>query len=147
LPGETAAWVAAKAGVGEDEARRLADMAKGAPGRAWRLAGLGALAADDAARDLLASLPKPDSAAMLALADSFRGPEGAERFALLFDRLADRVHDMAAERAMAVEGGGLEGWAEAFETLTDLPRQVEAVNLDRADAFYTALARLIAAPC
>ena len=144
---ETAPWVAAKAGVGEEEAGRLAGMARGAPGRAWRLAGLGAVAADDAARDLLASLPRPDAAAMLALSDSFRGPEGAERFALLFDRLADRVHAMAAERARAGEGEGLEGWAEAFETLSDLPRQVEAVNLDRADAFYTALGRLIAAPC
>ena len=142
-----APWVEANAGVNEEDALRLTAMARGVPGRAWRLAGLGALAADDAARDLLASLPRPDPAAALAIADSFRGPEGAERFALLFERLAGRVHDMASDRAMAGEGDDLEGWAEAFEVLSDLPRQAEAVNLDRADAFYTALARLIAAPC
>ncbi|HEY2179833.1 MAG TPA: DNA polymerase III subunit delta' [Caulobacteraceae bacterium] len=145
--GETAAWLHEKAGSGADEARRLSAMAGGAPGRAWRLAGLDALAADEAAGDILASLPSPDPAAMLALAEGFRGAEGAERFALLFERLAERVHAMAAERALAGEGEGLEGWAEAYETLIDLPRAAEGVNLDRADVFYTALARLAAQPC
>jgi DNA polymerase-3 subunit delta' len=146
-PEETAAWLAAKAEVNEEDALRLARMARGAPGRAWRLAGAGALAADDAARELMASVPRPDPAAIFLLADSFRGAEGAERFDILFDRLAQRVRELACARVLAGEGEGLEGWLEAFETLTELPRQVEAVNLDRADAFYTALARLIAAPC
>jgi DNA polymerase-3 subunit delta' len=71
---ETARWLAARSGVGSSEdAGRLSAMARGAPGRAWRLAGSGALAADEAARSLLASLPKPDPVAMMALADSFRG--------------------------------------------------------------------------
>jgi DNA polymerase-3 subunit delta' len=144
---ETAAWLATRTGLNEEDALRLARMARGAPGGAWRLAGAGALAADDAARDLLASVPRPDPAAMFLLADSFRGAEGAERFNILFDRLAERVRAMASARVLAGEGEGLEGWLEAYETLSELPRQVEAVNLDRADAFYTALARLTAAPC
>jgi DNA polymerase-3 subunit delta' len=141
---ETARWLIARTGIAENEAQGLAAMAKGAPGRAWRLAGSGALAADEAARDLLASLPRPDPAAMLALAEGFRGAEGAERFALLFERLAHQVHELASGRAMAGEGGGLDRWAEAFEFLNELPRQAEGVNLDRADAFYTAVSRLIA---
>jgi DNA polymerase-3 subunit delta' len=35
---------------------------------------------------------------LLALADTFRGGEGMARFALLFERLADQVHDMATAR-------------------------------------------------
>ena len=48
---------------------------------------------------------------------------------------------MAAARA-AQGIGGLEPWAQAWETLDRLPREVEALNLDRADALFTALAQL-----
>jgi DNA polymerase-3 subunit delta' len=84
---------------------------------------------------------------MLALADGFRGSEGAERFAILCDRLAERIHQTTSERALAGERDGLDAWAEAFEFLAQLPGQVEAVNLDRGDAFFTALARLRAVAC
>lgn len=143
----TAAWLAARTGIDAADCARLSAMARGAPGRAWRLAGAGALAADEAAATLLAALPAVDPAAMLALADGFRGSEGAERFAILIDRLAARVHDMASERAVAGEVDGLDVWAEAFAFLGQLGRQVEGVNLDRGDAFHTAVARLKAAAC
>ncbi len=145
----TAAWLAERAGIGAGEASALAAMAGGAPGRAWRLAAAGALEADAAARALLAALPKADPAAPLAVSDGFRGPQGAERFVLVMDRLARRVHEMASARALAGERADLDGWAEAFELLASLPGQVEAVNLDRGDAFFTALARLkaVAAAC
>ena len=42
---------------------------------------------------------------------------------------------MAGQRA-------LDRWASAWETLQRLPREVEAVNLDRADALFTALSEL-----
>jgi DNA polymerase-3 subunit delta' len=134
--------------VGEAEAGPLLDRAGGAPGRAWRLAASGALEVDRAARDLLAALPRTDDVAMATLAEGFRGAAGAARFDLLMNRLADRVGDMASARALAGEGGGaaqggsLDAWAEAWELLVDLPRAAEAVNLDRADAFFTALSRL-----
>jgi len=96
---------------------------------------------DDAARDLLADLPQLDEAKALSLADSFRGGEGPARFALLFDRLAERVHALAVRRA-AEGAGGLDRWAQAWETLQRLPREVEALNLDRADALFTALSEL-----
>jgi len=146
---QTAAWVAERTSIGAREAAELATMARGAPGRAWSLASAGALEADASARALLAALPGADPAAMLALADGFRGSQGAERFALVMDRLARRVHESATARALAGEGAELDGWAEAFEFLASLPDQVEAVNLDRNDAFFTALARLkaVAAEC
>ena len=47
---------------------------------------------------------------------------------------------------LAAEGhGGLDRWASAWETLQRLPREVEGVNLDRGDAFFTALSDLRAA--
>ena len=142
-PGAAADWVADKAGVGGGEAERLLSMARGAPGSAWRLASEGALEADRQAHELLASLPKPDESAMLAMAESFRGPAGAARFGLFFTRLADQVHAMAARRVAEGEAGVvLDRWAEIWDDLVNIPRQAEAVNLDRADLFFTTLSRL-----
>lgn len=141
----TAGWLSDRTGLGESEARRLAEMAKGAPGRAWRFAHSGAIRADDAARTLIESLPGSDPAALLAVTDGFRGAEGAERFALVLERIAERVRVIAADRAARGEGATL--WAEAYDYISGLPAQVEAVNLDRGDAFHAALARLKRAAC
>jgi DNA polymerase III subunit delta' len=138
---DAAAFVRGRAETGLEESLRLARMAGGAPGRALTLAAAQAVALDDAARDLLAELPRVDESRALSLAERFRGGEGAAQFNLLFERLAERVHDLAASRA--AEGiGRLDRWAEAWETLQRLPREVEALNLDRTDALFTALAEL-----
>jgi len=66
-----------------------------------------------------------------------------ERFALAFDRIGAALHDRAA--AAAVEGrGAFDHWAEAWSMLGDLAGEVEAINLDRGDALFTALERLAA---
>lgn len=143
----TAAWLARRAGIAADEATELAIMAGGAPGQAWRLAASGALAVDARARALLASLPTPDPGEVLALTDGFRGAEGAERFALTMERLAALVGETASARALAGEGEKLDRWAEAVAWLDELQRRVEAVNLDRTDAFHAALSRLKLAAC
>ncbi|MFN3522891.1 MAG: DNA polymerase III subunit delta' [Phenylobacterium sp.] len=137
----TSDFVRARTGVTVEDSLRLARMSGGAPGRALTLAGAQAVAIDDAARQILQDLPRLDEAAALALADRFRGGEGQAQFNLLFERLADRLHQQLAEHAR--EGAGaLDRWAAAWETLQRLPREVEAVNLDRADAFFTALSEL-----
>jgi DNA polymerase-3 subunit delta' len=129
------------------DAARLVRMAGGAPGLAIRLAAMKALEVDDAAHEILTHLDHPQPAALLSLADGFRGAEGAERFQLLFERLADRIRTMAVDQALAGTGEGydLDRWAEAWETLMRLPREAEAVNLDRADSFWTAIRALKAA--
>jgi DNA polymerase-3 subunit delta' len=78
---------------------------------------------------------------MQALADSFRGAEGLARFDLLFERLADRVH---AAELQAAEAGPprSERWVAAWELLNTLPRDVEGLNLDRADALWNAVEAL-----
>lgn len=131
-------FVRAREDVTEEAALRLAKMAGGAPGRAWTMAAGKALDMDDAARALLADLPKVDEAMALSLADRFRGGEGQAQFNLLFDRLAERVHGFTVDRAGQGIGAG-DRWAQAWETLQRLPREVEALNLDRTDALFTAL--------
>jgi len=139
--GACVAFVRARADLNEEEGLRLSRMAGGAPGRAWTLAAGKALVMDDAARELLRGLPQLDEALALSVADKFRGGEGAAQFALLFERLADRVHALATTRAQD-GGGGLDRWAQAWETLQRLPREAEALNLDRTDALFTVLAEL-----
>ena len=138
---DAAAFVRAREDVTMEEALRLARMSGGAPGRAWTLAQAGAIAIDDAARALIGELPRVDEGLALSLADRFRGAEGQAQFNLLFDRLAERVHGLVADRA-GQGGRGLDPWAQAWETLQRLPREAEALNLDRADALFTALGEL-----
>jgi DNA polymerase-3 subunit delta' len=138
----SAPWVSERACLDDAAAGRLLAMAQNAPGRAWRLSASGALEADEEARALLSALPRIDDAAVSALAEMFRHPTGAEKFNLFFNRLADNIHAIARDAALAGEGRGLDSWAEAWEYITTLPRSVEAVNLDRADAFLTALGHL-----
>ena len=142
---EVATLIATRAGVSPADAQHLARMAGGAPGRAIALAAASALEIDRQAHDILRALPGADEALLLSLADKFRGAEGAERFNLLFERLASQVHDMAAGQALAGSGEGLDRWAQAWELLQRLPVDAEAVNLDRADAFFTAVRELRAA--
>jgi DNA polymerase-3 subunit delta' len=146
LPQDAVAdWVGARVGASADDAQRLAAMSGGAPGRAFALAAAGALDIDRQAGDILRSLPNSDEALLLSLADRFRGAEGAERFNLLFARLAAQVHDSLVAGVLRGEGAGHERWSEAWATLQRLPVEAEAVNLDRADAFFTAMRDLRAA--
>ncbi len=143
-PAEDAApWVADAASVSPEAAHALLKMARGAPGRALRLAGQGALEIDAEARALVARLPAVDASAAQHMADGFRGPEGAQRFALMMDRIAAALHDSAI--AAALDGrGALDREAEAWSLVSEAPGEADAINLDRADAFFTALGRLAA---
>ncbi|HEX3916018.1 MAG TPA: DNA polymerase III subunit delta' [Caulobacteraceae bacterium] len=138
-----APWVAAQGDMSLEDALRCLAMARGGPGRALRLAASKALDIDDAARELVDRLPAVDRSAAQALADGFRGAEGAQRFALLMDRIAAALHARAA--AGVLDGRGrFDRDAEAWSLVSDLPGEVEGINLDRADAFFTALGRLAA---
>ena len=143
-PGEAMAadFLTARTDLTAEQAARLAKMAGGAPGLALRLAAADALGADDAAHEILRNLPRLDEGALMILADSFRGPEGQGRFDLLFDRLGAQIQAMAVGQAMAGVGEGLDRWVQAWDRLRVLPDQTEGLNLDRADAFWTAVREL-----
>lgn len=147
-PGVPAAaeMVERMADVSGRDAERLARMAHGAPGKALQLAAAKALEMDDAANDILRMLPKLDEGALLALADTFRGAEGAARFELLMERLADQVRIFASQVvADGKNSPGLDRWAAVWERLTSVPGEAEAVNLDRADVFWSVISDLRAA--
>jgi len=134
----TAQFLKARADLNPEEALRLARMSGKAPGRALTLAAGPAIALDDAAREVLARLPDLDEGAALVLADRFRGGEGGANFSLFVERLGDRLHTLVRERAVAGIGG-LDPLAQAWERLTALPREVDGLNLDRADALFSVL--------
>jgi len=134
-------WLAEMGEIPPADAQALLAMARGAPGRALRLAQAGALALDETARRLVDRLPAVDHKEALALADGFRGEGGATRFALLMDRLAAALSQRAAA-ASAESLRSADRWARAWEAVVGLPAEAEGLNLDRADAFFTALARM-----
>ena len=140
--GQVAAFVTDRIGASEADANLLAAMARASPGRALSLAADGALEVDRTAHALLRSLPDGDETAHLALAESFRGAEGAKRFELLFGRLSDQIREMATREAALGRLDGLDLWGAAWERLQSLPTQVEGLNLDRAEAFWTVMADL-----
>jgi DNA polymerase-3 subunit delta' len=139
-----AQFLVERIGASQENALRLAAMAKGAPGRALELASADAVNLDRLAHDILHRLPEVDPVPMLTVTDGFRGSEGAARFELLFERLAERVRERAVASA---EQGTVpsDRWYEVWDRLVRLPREVEAVNLDRTDAFWAAMAELRAA--
>ncbi len=137
----TASFVQSRRDLNQLDALRLARMAQGAPGRALTLAASGALAMDDAARELLLQAPQFDETLALTLSDRFKGGDGMLQFSLLLERISEQVHELVLNRVG--EGAHpLDRWAQAWETLKGMPREVEALNLDRVDAFYTALTEL-----
>lgn len=134
------------ADVSGRDAERLARMAHGAPGKALQLAAAKALEMDDAANDILRMLPKIDEGAVLALTDTFRGAEGAARFELLMERMADQVRIFATQVvADGKNSPGLDRWATVWERLNNAPGEAEAINLDRADVFWSVISDLRAA--
>lgn len=138
-----ASWVATRAGVDPADAERLLDMARGAPGAAWRLGAAKAFEVAQAAAAVMQALPGGDAGADLALADGFRGPLGGPRFALFFDRLADLVKERIIAGLGAGEAPGrLDAWSRAWSEMTELKDRTEAINLDRGEALFVTLSRL-----
>jgi DNA polymerase-3 subunit delta' len=125
-----------------DDAVRLARMSRGAPGRAVSLAARGALDIDRQVEGILERLPTTDGPELLGLADSFRGPEGGPRFNLLLERFADRLQAAATARMETGALAAADRWSDAWDRLIRLPDQVEALNLDRADAFWSLMGDL-----
>jgi DNA polymerase III subunit delta' len=139
---DVAEFVAARTGLDPEMASRIALMAGGSPGRALALQQAGALELDAAARELIEGLPKVDEAALLAMARNFRGEEGQARFSLLFERLAAHVKSVVEDEASQRRSRSIEPWLDAWDKLTNGPGEAEAINLDRQDMLWTAVAAL-----
>ena len=138
-PGE-AAVAAVLQGHGLGAGETLLQMAQGSPGRALVLAASDAVALDEAARAIVAALPRGDPTAALGLTDRFRGSEGLAAFLIFFDLLAQHVQAQAEHRAE--QGAPATLWSEAWSALGRIAGETEALNLDRGDALHAALAEL-----
>jgi DNA polymerase-3 subunit delta' len=135
-PASAIAEIAAAAGLDPSQAERIAALADGSPGRAAAVTGSDALMLDVLAHRLANDPGSVERSLLIAMAESFRGGEGASRFAMMGERLA------AAARARALAGGPAEAsarWSALWDRLTRLAPSVEGVNLDRGDAFWTAV--------
>jgi DNA polymerase-3 subunit delta' len=117
------------------DAARLAAMANGSPGRAQDLAGGDALKLDEIAQRMVRGQEPQDRASVIGLIDGLRGGEGMARFTLIVDRLSSA----AKAQAKRATGDDAVRWAEVWTRLQALPARVEGLNLDRADALWSAI--------
>lgn len=135
-PVERLAALAETQGADRDTAAVAASAAGGSPGRLLEL-----LDAETAEYDRLA-LGWMDgeigAAETIAMADKFRGVEGAGRF----DRLYDRLLAAVKARAVAETGSTAARWAETWSRLSEAPDAVAGLNLDRGEALAVALAEI-----
>jgi DNA polymerase-3 subunit delta' len=132
-----AAFVNQHLSLDEEAATRLVRLAHGAPGRALTLADEGALEMDAFAGQLLsgAKPPRGDLAAMAAVFKSSSAKsDGARKFATFIACLSDRIQ----ERALSAETPQIgRAWSQLWSRLSGSVGEVEAVNLDRGDYFWS----------
>lgn len=123
-----------RTGADPEDARHAAAMAGGSPGAALALASGATFEMDQLARGWVEGADA-DRAEALAIADKFRGADGAERFETLMNRLIAAVR----MRALNSPPGVGARWAELWERLSVLPDRAAGLNLDRADVLAGAL--------
>lgn len=127
-----------RADLPESQLLAVAAMARGAPGRALTLASSEALVYDALAQALVEGEP-PAEAELMGVVDKFRGAEGQRRFELFLERLAEAVRRRVTENR---GGGSIERWANLWDRLALAPGEADALNLDRADVFWSLVAEL-----
>lgn len=131
------AFVQKHLNVDEEHLGRLVRLAHGAPGRALLLTGEGTLELDAFAGQLLSS-QKPDRSELTAMAALFKSSssksDGARRFATFIACLSDRIQDQALSAETPQMGQSL---ANLWSRLSNSVAEVEAVNLDRGDYFWS----------
>ena len=130
-----AEFTRAHADLGVDDAQTVAEMSNGSPGRAAALTRGDALKLDQLARRMVQSPKTPERALLTAFADSLRGGEGMARLSMFLERLSAAVR----ARAIAADPREAAHWAGAWERLESLAPRVEGLNLDRTDAFWSAV--------
>ena len=131
------AFVQNRMDVDEEHLGRLVRLAHGAPGRALGLVEEGALELDAFAGQL-PSPQKPDRSALMAMAAQFKSSsakaDGARRFATFIACLSDRIQD----RALSAETPQIgQSFAQLWSRLSNSVAEIESVNLDRGDYFWS----------
>lgn len=128
-PGEAAAAKVARDQLGCDAetAARAAALAEGRPGEAVAIAAAGGAAVIAEVDALWSSLPDFDRLRAHKLADKLALKDAQAARALFFRFAAARAR--AAARA-ADDGAAVEAWAELWESIGALERDLDAIHLD-----------------
>lgn len=139
---DCAGWLSAAHGMPAEEARLLARLAKGAPGRAlaFGAAGLASLQRDLAAALGASGMPEPR--AVEALIGKATGTDSHQARAVLFEMMTSQ----AAQRARAAAGEGAHHqaghWADASRNIVRLAREAETLYLDPRQSLLAAFSLL-----
>lgn len=134
--------------TGKAERGRLADLARGAPGRALALAEAGGLELQALVEKSLAALAKGEAVRDHALADRLAMDRTGGAFGIYVDLLrgaiAGALSDAARGRAAPAWIGRhpLAVWASLWDRLGTLADETERLNLDRKQAVLTGLSWL-----
>lgn len=130
-------FVERKLDIEEERVSRLIRLAHGAPGKAISLVEEGALELDAFAGQLLSG-QKPARHELTAMASLFKSSsaksDGARKFATFIACLSDRVH----ERSLSAETPQIgQSLAKLWSRLSNSVAEIEAINLDRGDYFWS----------
>lgn len=142
-PGETAGWLAGHHGIDADLARRCADLAGGAPGRARALAQSDAPGLKETIDRVLSGLPRLDSRAVGALAAESAKKDGEALRRTLMEFLERYAQDQArglALNAASPDAAGI--WVGAADALARLARESETLYLDPKQTTHAAFSIL-----
>jgi len=137
-------------------------LAEGSAGRALTIASGGGLELYRSMVSLICQMPRPDIAAMHALADKAARRGAEQTFEILIDLMRDWVARAvrqgaggppspdivpgeSAAMAKLVHGGNLDHWVEVWEKIGELATRAEALNMDRKLVILNAFSMLEAA--
>ena len=138
-PDACASWLTDRHGIETEIARRCADLAGGAPGRALALSHSDAPQLKETLDSVLSNLPRLDSRAVGALAGETAKRDGEAVRRTLMEFLERFAHDRA--RASVLEGQGAERagiWVKAGDALARLARESETLYLDPKQTTHAA---------
>eukprot|EP00439_Symbiodinium_sp_Y106_P089317 s1_g1853.t1 len=145
-----------------DDVAAIDILAEGSAGRALTIASGGGLELYRSMVDLICQMPRPDIAAMHALADKAARRGAEQTFEILIDLMRDWVARAvrqgaggpptpeivpgeAAAMVRLVGSGNLDRWVEVWEKIGDLATRAEALNMDRKLVILNAFSMLEAA--
>ncbi len=150
------------ADLSPDDIAAIDVLAEGSAGRALTIASGDGLELYRSMVGLICQLPRPDIAAMHALADKAARRGAEQTFEILIDLLRDWVARAvrqgaggpanpeivpgeAAAMAGLVHGQNLDRWVEVWEKIGELATRAEALNMDRKLVILNAFSMLEAA--
>lgn len=141
-PDATARWLESEHAMPADMARRAADLAQGAPGRALALAALDGPKLQAVVEAALARLPALDRAGVAALAAQATRKDAEPLRRTLLDFMSAYAHGRA--RNGALEGGmdAAGRWVKAGDAVARLARESETLYLDPKQTLHAAFSLL-----